>query len=156
MKLNEIISSGILEAQYLGLNSREDQKKVVELADSDAELSDYLAHLEETIENHFQTLAVPPPPEIRKQILLRTSRSQIQKASKQKNGKKTGKHSPEYLDIEVNDTYIKVHKYWRPAFIAVFALSKIFLILGLYYYFKSSNLEKQLEQLQPTVKTADR
>lgn len=155
MELNEIISSGILEAQYLGLNSREDYKKVIELADNNAELSEYLAHLGDTIENHFQTLAVPPPPEIRKQILLRTSRSQIQKVAKEKNGKETGKSGPEYLDIEVNDTYIKVHKYWRPVFIAVFALSKIFLILGLYYYFKSSNLEKQLEQLQPAVKTTD-
>ena len=52
------------------------------------------------------------------------------------------------MHVDVDETHIRVHKYWRPAFIAVFVLSKIFLILGLYYYFKASSLEKEMLRMQ--------
>ncbi|WP_353717698.1 hypothetical protein [Dyadobacter sp. 676] len=43
---------------------------------------------------------------------------------------------------------MKVHKLWRPAFIAVFILSKIFLIAGLYFYFKSVAQQEELEKIK--------
>jgi hypothetical protein len=41
-----------------------------------------------------------------------------------------------------------VHKLWRPAFIAVFILSKIFLIAGLYFYFKSVSPQEELQKIK--------
>ena len=67
---------------------------------------------------------------------------------KQSRKSTTGDRDDQYVTVEVNDTHIQVHKYWRPAFIAVFVLSKIFLISGLYYYFKADSMERELNQLR--------
>ena len=154
MDTKDFIESGILESYLLGLSDEEEKEYVKQLILTDQGISDYLIDLETNITGYFDQHSFPPPPEIREIITLRTTKSDIQKkkhvfnknSSRQESSKKD-----EYLDIEVNDTYIKVHKYWRPAFIAVFILSKIFLIAGLYFYFKTASLEQELVKLKTEV-----
>jgi hypothetical protein len=40
-----------------------------------------------------------------------------------------------------------VHKIWRTVFIAVFILSKIFLILAIYYFLEYRHAEKRLNRV---------
>jgi len=43
---------------------------------------------------------------------------------------------------------IKVHKYWRPAFVVIFILSKILLALAIYYFVEYRHAQKQIIQLE--------
>ncbi|CAG4991091.1 hypothetical protein DYBT9275_00676 [Dyadobacter sp. CECT 9275] len=148
MKTHEFISSGILEVSILGLASAEEKKAVQQFVQDEPAMADYLADLEKGINAFFHTQSVTPPPVIRNLILLKTTRSDLQKSPPQKQTENPHASKEKFLEIEVSDTHIKVHKYWRPAFITIFVLSKIFLILGLYYYFKSTTLQKEIDQLK--------
>lgn len=154
MDTKDFIESGILESYLLGLADEEEKEYVQQRVLTDQDVSDYLTDLETNITGYFDQHSSPPPPEIREIITLRTSKSDLQKKKhvfNKNSSQEAFRKKDEYLDIEVNDTYIKVHKYWRPAFIAVFILSKIFLIAGLYFYFKTASLEQELVRLKTEV-----
>src|SRR5215217_6136963 len=121
----------MLEAHLLGLTDQKEQEQVREMVSSDPALEEYTVQLEAGINGYFQKESVNPPEAVREVVKLRTTRDK-----KERHQFNEEDNSRRYLDVEVNDTHIKVHKFWRPAFIAVFILSKIFLIAGLYYYFK--------------------
>lgn len=151
MNTQDFIKSGILESYLLGMATEEEQHEVNQMILTHSEVSDYIMRFEKNIKGYFLQNAVPPPTDVREILLLRTNKTDIRKKEKHTYydfPKDHTKKKDEYLDIEVNDTYIKVHKWWRPAFIAVFVLSKIFLIAGLYYYFKASSQEKEIEKLR--------
>lgn len=154
MKTHDYLTSGILESYLLGLVSDQQREDVERLLTTDPEIVSYLDELEVDMEQHFLRNATPPPPSIRTAVLQRINENEIQKWTGEKtdrdnNQKSSGEpHKPNYIDVEVSNTHIQVHKFWRPAFIAVFVLSKIFLILGLYYYFKSSSLEQEIMRLK--------
>ncbi|MCE7043433.1 hypothetical protein [Dyadobacter sp. CY312] len=150
METKDFIESGILEAYLLGFTAEDEKEYVQNRILTDQQITDYVLDLETDIRLYFDQHTIPPPPEIREIIQLRTTKRDIQKKKhvfEQKSAEEP-KKKDEYLEIEVNDTYIKVHKFWRPAFIAVFILSKIFLIAGLYYYFKTTSLEQENEKLK--------
>jgi hypothetical protein len=150
LNTQDFIKSGIPESYLLGLASREEQELVQQKMLDDPELAAYITSLEREILHFFGANAVSPPQDVREIVHLRSRKGNSQKrkhvfnraTKEEKNGKVP------YLEIEVSNTYIKVHKYWRPAFIIVFILSKIFLIAGLYYYFKSSSQEQELIRLK--------
>lgn len=154
MKTHDYLTSGILESYLLGLVSDQQREDVERLLTTDPEIVSYLDQLEVDMEQHFLRNATPPPPSVRAAVLQRINESEIQKwTGDEANHTNTRKpdaepHKPNYIDVEVSNTHIQVHKYWRPAFIAVFILSKIFLILGLYYYFKSNSLEQEIIRLK--------
>jgi len=153
LETKKFIESGLLESYAMGLATREEKEYIEERISTNPEISDYLAEIETGIQKFFSGGSTPPPGEVREIIQLRTTKTDVQKEKhvfkRTPREETTGKS--EYLDIEVNDTYIKVHKYWRPAFIAVFVLSKIFLIAGLYYYFKTTNLEQEVDRLKTEI-----
>ena len=106
------------------------------------------------MEQYFLRNAVPPPPHVRETLLNRISATEVQKwqeperiYSRPTNAEPEPSKS-NYVDVSVDDTHIRVHKYWRPAFIAVFILSKVFLVLGLYYYFKADSQAQEIERLK--------
>lgn len=152
MTTHQYLTSGILESYLLGLVSDQQKADVEWLLATDQELQIQLNELEVEMEQHFLRNAVPPPPSVRSAVLERISESGIQKREEyahtyeEKSQPEPAK--PGYIDVEVSDTHIRVHKYWRPAFIAVFVLSKVFLILGLYYYFKAGSLEQEVNRLK--------
>lgn len=154
MKNQHFIESGILESYLLGMATQEEEHTVNQMMMTHADVSEYMGLLEENVQSYFRKVAVPPPTNVREVIQFRTGRTDIQKKAKPDFYNIPADEAPkkdEYLDIEVNDTYIKVHKWWRPAFIAVFVLSKIFLIAGLYYYFKASSQEQEIEKLKTEI-----
>lgn len=154
MQNNQLIESGILESYLLGLASESEQADVKYYVDADPELMHYIFDLDKDLQSFFLTNSVPPPPEIRDELELRVGRNELQKngESRDSGSKKKvyteEKPKDDYLEIEVNDTHIRVHKLWRPAFFIVFLLSKVFLILALYYFFKTGSLEDELNRLR--------
>jgi len=145
----EIIESGILESYLLGLGKDHEQEQTKQIVLADHTLREYMEVLENNIREYFDQKSVNPPSQLREVVQLRTLKSETRK-EKHVFGKAEAQNrqSGAYHDIEVNDTHIKIHKYWRAAFIIVFILSKIFLIAGLYYFFKSASLENENAKLR--------
>lgn len=143
MSKQEFIESGILESHLMGLASEEEQVQVAEMMLADSEMAEYVSDLEYDIKRYFAEGSVPPPEAVREIILLRSIREKKGRSSYEE-----PVDAKQYLDVEVNDTHMKVHKLWRPAFIAVFILSKIFLIAGLYFYFKSVAQQEEIEKIK--------
>ena len=156
MKTHTYLKSGILEAYLLGLTTEEEKEEVERLLTTDADVQAELTELETDMEGYFLRNAVPPPPGIREKLSLRISETEIKKWAEtsytRPEPKSSTNHSTEqsYINVEVDNTHIRVHKYWRTAFIAIFILSKVFLILGLYYYFKASSQEQEIIRLKAT------
>ncbi|GAB2516628.1 hypothetical protein [Spirosoma aerophilum] len=154
MKTYQYLKSGILEAYLLGSTTEEEKEEVEKLLATDADVLAELNELEAGLEEYLLQNAVPPPPGVREAIALRLSETEITKwkepAYSEPDPEPNQSRSREssYVDVEVDNTHIRVHKNWRPAFIAVFILSKIFLILGLYYYFKSASQEQEIMRLK--------
>lgn len=158
MNTKELIESGILESYILGLATEEEQHEINQRVLTNSGFADYLVDFENKVQGYFLQNAVPPPTTVRDIIQARTTKADIQKAGVHTYYDIPADHEKKenFLDIEVNDTYIKVHKWWRPAFVAVFVLSKIFLIAGLYYYFKASNQQEEIKKLKIEISAQQR
>ena len=160
MKTHQYLTSGILEAYLLGLVSEKEKEELEQVLATDPDVLAQLNELEATLEEHFLKNAIPPPPGVREKIELRLSETDIKKWDKadQTNATSASTESKStespYIQVEFDDTHIRVHKNWRTAFIAIFILSKVFLILGLYYYFKSTSLEQEIIRLKSTTQHA--
>ena len=141
----------------LGTLSDDDRAQAETLLATDPDIALQLEELEAGMEQYFLQNAVPPPPGIKAALQQRLVGSELKKweepAPTQEPPRPEPASSP-YVDVEVGDpTHIRVHKYWRAAFIAVFVLGKIFLAFGLYQYFKANSLEQEIERLKATQTT---
>ncbi|WP_020602864.1 hypothetical protein [Spirosoma spitsbergense] len=154
MKNYEYLKNGILEAHLLGLFADQEKEEVTQLLTTDNDLLDHLGELELEMEEYFLRNAVPPPPGIREKIELRISQTDVEKwvqpdhTDQSRRSTETASKEPQYVNVEFDDTHIRVHKQWKTAFIAIFILSKVFLILGLYYYFKADSLQQEVARLK--------
>ncbi|RRB02107.1 hypothetical protein [Larkinella rosea] len=154
MDIQQYIASGVLEAYLLGIASEEEQHEVQQMKVLYPEISSAIDDLEVVIESYCLENSVPPPTGTWELIEARTVRRDIKKREKSNDDGKTAEPQPEkpdYLEVAFSDTYIRVHKYWRIAFVAVFILSKIFLIAGLYYYFKADSQNQEIERLKTVI-----
>lgn len=151
MNTQAYIESGILESYILGLASDTQQKEVERFVEMFPEVSLAINDLETVINQQFSVSI--PPPNVRQRIKEhednRLKKWDFNEQNHQRN--ETKKEEEKYLEVEVSDTHLRVHKYWRPAFIAVFILSKIFLATALYFYFKSDSLNKENLKLQQEI-----
>ena len=154
MKNYDYLKSGILEAQLLGLFADQEKEEVTQLLATDEDLLGHLGELETEMEAYFLRNAVPPPPGIREKIELRISQTEVEKwvqpeqTRQNQQSAETAPKEPQYVNVEYDDTHMRVHKQWKTAFIAIFILSKVFLILGLYYYFKADSLQQEVARLR--------
>jgi hypothetical protein len=152
------IESGILEAYLIGIASDEDVEEVETLQATYPEISLALKSLQTDIVQHFHTSAITPPPVLRDELMFEKPQSEVKKwdfTQQGTNAKQENRDSKKhYVEVEFDNTHIKVHKYWRPAFIGVFILSKIFLVLALYFYFKSDSLQQENLRLKQELKVS--
>ncbi|GAB3906848.1 hypothetical protein GCM10028803_39880 [Larkinella knui] len=154
MEIHKYINSGILEAYLLGLASEEEQQEVQQMKALYPEVSSALNQLEGVIETYCLENSVPPPPGTWELIQARIPGQEIKKREQENNDKKEPEpktNQSDYVEVEVSDSFIRVHKYWRVAFLVVFILSKIFLIAGLYYYFKADSQQQEIERLKTVI-----
>lgn len=134
--------------------SKEEKDELERVLTTDPDVLAELNELETQMESYFLANAVPPPPGIRATIEQRINKTEIQKWESDTHSR-FNQTIPEpepaksnYVNVEFSDTHIRVHKNWRTAFVAVFILSKVFLILGLYFYFKSNSQEQEITRLK--------
>lgn len=151
VKIQAYINSGIIESYALGLASLEEAAEFEGLLAVHPELRDALSDFEFQLELFAFRNAIPPPPGVREKIEgrirdLPAIKREYRRNKRSGRDKKDG--SPEYIPVEHSSTQIRVHKYWRPAFIVIFILSKIFLILFLYYFFQNRYAQKEIRQLE--------
>lgn len=149
---NHYLIDTMLKPYLAGLTTEEQKAEVERLLADDSDILADIRDVEMDLEQYLQQNAVPPPPTMDSAIWQRINKDEIQKWEPEQRTY-SPPPAPEptkspYIDVEVSDTHIRVHKYWRTAFIAVFILSKIFLILGMYYYFKSNSQEQEIERLK--------
>lgn len=151
------LTSGILKAYLSGLVTEQEREELEHVLNTDPDVLAQLSNLETAMEGYFWDNAVPPPPGFREKLELRLSQTGLLKKEAEPTeetntrSSKTYAQEPTYIPIEVSNTHIRVHKNWRTAFIAIVVLSKIFLIAGLYYYFKSASQEQEIIRLNSTI-----
>lgn len=158
MKNYQYLTDGLLESHVLGALSGQDRAQAETLIATDPDLALQLEELELGMEQYFTQNAVPPPPAIKAALQERLFGAEVQKWQEPHESftKETPQPEPNrsaYIDVEVSDTHMRVHKNWRAAFIAVFILGKIFLAFGLYQYFKANSLEQEIQRLNATPTT---
>ena len=152
------LTSGILETHLLGLTTENERHELQQLLETDPDVQAHLPELELAIEDYFVENSVPPPPAVKDAVFQRINETEIKKwtqpeldSDPSREPKTSRPTNPDYLDVAVSNTHIRVHKNWRTAFIAIFILSKVFLILGLYYYFKSASQEQEIMRLKTEI-----
>jgi hypothetical protein len=154
LKNHHYLTSGILESYLLGLVSSEEKDELERVLATEPDVLADLNELEVQMERYFLENSVPPPPGVKTVLEHRINKTEIQKQEPHRYTQsnqpisETEAPKPNYVNVEVSDTHIRVHKNWRTAFIAVFILSKVFLILGLYYYFKSNSQAQEIMRLR--------
>lgn len=157
MKNHHYLTSGVLESYLLGLVSSEEKEQLEHVLATDPDVLAELNELEVQMEQYFLENGVPPPPGVKMAIEQRINKPEIEKWEQDththtnQSQARTEAPKPNYIDVEVDNTHIRVHKHWKTAFIAIFILSKVFLILGLYYYFKSSSQQDEIQRLKAGV-----
>jgi len=137
------MQSGIVESYALGLATSDEVVEFEQLIPHFPELKEALQEFEYHLELFSIDNEIPPPPELRAKIEdnLRALPAIPGQARRGYRGRRT-----EYVDAKETSDHIRVHKVWRKLFIAVFILSKLFLIAAIYYFIEYRHAEKQLHQ----------
>lgn len=159
MNIKEYINSGILEIYVLGAANESETQEVLHYKELYPEVKNALEELESDIELIAETMAIKPPPHVWDRIDtsiegLVTTKPQSLRISSGDDDFKAMPNSPaeKYIEIEASSTYMRIHKAWRWIFAAVFVLSKIFLILAIYYYLENRHAQDQIKDLKAQVK----
>ncbi|PZF70839.1 hypothetical protein [Taibaiella soli] len=146
MNIQEYIDSGVIEAYVLGLLEEREEQELRRLLGTQPLLQEALWSVEDRLERMAYDNRVPPPLTVWAEIesrLFETTPKIIP----------TSRKPEEEVKVIFSDGHIRVHKYWRPAFIGIFILSKILLILAIFYYLSYRKNQQQIEFLQQQVQS---
>jgi hypothetical protein len=138
------LQSGIVESYALGLATPREVDEFEQLLPHYPELKEALRDFEYHLELFSIDNEVPPPPDVRQRIedRLRTLPAIPDPVWRGTPGDRT-----EYVAAKESSDHLRVHKIWRTLFIVVFVLSKIFLILAIYYFIQYRHAEKRINPL---------
>lgn len=151
LNIQQYIASGIIESYVLGLASPEEASQLERLLpfypELQAALSDFGFQLELFAIQHEE----PPPPGLFQKIQDRVRDLPVVRDDP--NGHENrrgndGRSADEYLHVRDTSTHIRVHKYWRIAFIVIFILSKLLLIAFIYYFIQYRHSEREMQSLR--------
>lgn len=144
------IHDGTIEGYVLGLMTPVEKNGFEQLVLQYPELQLALNATQQKLEALAAGEAVPPPPGTRGRLdefikglpVLRTDNHEIPPFTD------TKQTTRQYITAEVSSTHIRVHKYWRLAFLVVFILSKVFLGFLIYYIIKFHEAKAEMKELQ--------
>lgn len=139
LDINKYISSGIVERCMTGMANAQEVEEFKQLVQEYPELKRAMQLFIQEVDLHIQPNAGPPP-----------SRSwiAIEKDLEEEGPRKKNRRDNFIAVDSQSNVHIRVHKYWRYIFITVFILSKIFLILAIYYFIKYNAAIRETERLQ--------
>lgn len=146
MNIQEYIDSGVVEAYVLGLLTEREERELCRLLGTQPLLQEALWSVEDQIERMAYENRVSPPLTVWAEIESRLfdAAPKIIPAPRK---------SDDEVKVIFSDGQIRVHRYWRPAFIAIFILSKILLILAIFYYLSYRKNQQQIEFLQRQIQS---
>ena len=162
MKIKEYIESGVLEAYVLGAASEAEVRELLYLKGKHPEIKQALQEMEVDMERIAEQMAIPPPPlcwtkieaEINAVIPEPEAETILFKQDVQENNERA--KPGQYIEVEAESTYMRVHKTWKWIFIAVFILSKIFLICAIYFYLENKHAQEQIKDLKTELRARPR
>lgn len=154
MNIQQYIASGIIESYVLGLTSPDEAAQLERLLPFYPELQAAVSDFGFQVELFAIQCEAPPPPDSFSKIQDRCRdlpmvKNPVRSTSKWSNSRKES----EYVPVRENSTHIRVHKYWRTAFIVVFILSKLLLFGFIYYLLQYRHAERDLRAMQDHQKT---
>jgi len=144
------IDSGIVESYVLGLASPAEAAEFEKFLPLHPVLQDRLHDLELRLEEFALRHQVPPPAGTWELIEDRIRQLPVISPGYGQNGNRHArkKKLQEFIPVQDIAPYIKVHKYYRAAFILFALLWKIFLAFAIYYYLQYRQAEKDVHSLQ--------
>jgi hypothetical protein len=157
MAIQDYIESGALEAYVIGAASADEVKELLYLKNRYPEISFALQQLETDMERISQHMALTPPPgtwskieqQINELILREENDPEILARHDDRNyDNKSYKTNKNYIEVEAESTYMRLHKNWKLVFWAVFALSKIFLVCSIYFYLENRQAQENIKELK--------
>ena len=149
LNIQQYIASGIIESYVLGLASPEEASQLERLLpfypELQAALSDFGFQLELFAIQHEE----PPPPGLFQRIEDRIrDLPAVKKPSNGQPNDNAGRQGDDFIPIQENSTHIRVHRYWRIAFIIIFILSKLLLAGFIYYFIQYRNSDREVRLLR--------
>jgi hypothetical protein len=156
--IQHYIESGVLEAHVLGSLPDNEEQELIKMKQQYPAVNRALAELEEDMEVVAMQMAIPPPPALWARIedeinaLVETREAEVVPfRPRKKNTDRKDKPEQQYIEVEAQSEYIKVHRLWRWAFAAVFVLGKIFLATAIYFYIENRHNQKEVNELKARV-----
>jgi hypothetical protein len=148
LNIQQYITSGVIETYVMGLASPEEASQLERLLpfypDLQAAISDFGFQLELFSIQHEE----PPPPGTFQKIRDRVRELPAVKSPPIREKTRNARQEREYLHVQDSSTHIRVHKYWRVVFIAVFILSKLLLFGFIYYLLQFRHAQRDLRALE--------
>lgn len=156
--IQQYINSGILEAYVTGSASEQEVQELLYMKAKYPEVNIALQELETDMELLAQSMAVTPPAhtwgkisDSIDEIILRQKNDPEpftqREETKYKDFSKPD-NGPHYIEVEAENSHMKVHKAWKWVFAAVFILGKIFLGFAIYFYLENRQAQQQLNELK--------
>lgn len=149
LNIQQYITSGIIESYVLGLASPEEVSQLERLLPFYPELQAAVSEFGFQLELFAIQNEEPPPPGLFQKIQDRLPELPAVKDRPPGNGSGHGGHSADdYIPVKESSTHIRVHKYWRIAFIVIFILSKLLLAAFIYYFIQYRHSEREMQSLR--------
>jgi hypothetical protein len=150
VNIQEFIKSGIIEAYVFGLASAEEKEIVETYMPLYPELRHAMNNFETKLEEFSMNAGVPPPDELEGRIRDRLRQLPAVRRTYKQNKGSGQKDTPkdDFLPVKTTSPFIQVHKFWRVAFFTVFVISKILLVLFIYFLIKYQNARTELRVLE--------
>lgn len=154
--IQQYINSGILEAYVTGSASEKEVEELMRMKTEYPEVSRALKELEDDMEHLARHMAVEPPAhtwdkisDSIDEIMLRNKHVQPFIEKEEANHRSTNRdNGQQYIEVEAESSFMRVHKAWKWIFAAVFILGKIFLACAIYFYLENRQAQQQLQEIK--------
>jgi hypothetical protein len=164
--IQQYINSGILEAYVTGSATEQEVKELLYMKANYIEVNVALQELEKDMELIAQQMAVTPPASTWEKISANIDEIVLRQTSEPdhfteredpsyKNFNNADK-GPHYIEVEAENSHMKIHKAWKWVFAAVFVLGKIFLGCAIYFYLENRQAQQQLNDLKTELRQLKR
>ncbi len=160
-RVKQFIESGILEAYFTGSATAEEEQEVLSMKQQYPEVQQEFNALEQDILKLADLTAVPPPPGLWNRIeadiddiILRTPQQPQPYQDRTHHYQQQAPPQPAYIEVDAQNTHMRIHKAWRWVFAAVFILSKIFLAAAIYFYLENRQARENIQELKQQLRQA--
>lgn len=155
MNIQQYIESGILETYVMGAASEQEARELLQYKAQYPEVAAALKELELDLEMFASQMAIVPPPHTWTKIndnindlIITPEYAPVTLRPEKEQRRAAPDEKEKYLEVEYESSYMRVHKTWKWVFIAIFVLSKLFLIASVYFYLENRQAQQQIQELK--------